>query len=111
MDTIQDDREAFGASVRRYRQMRGWEQDDLAGRLKRSVATISRIETGKQNVAVQDIKAIARVLQIPAAALLGEENIHPGGFEKILASGYAERGKKALSIIEEMVHEFENIGT
>jgi transcriptional regulator with XRE-family HTH domain len=37
----------IGAKIRAHRLARGWKQEDLADRVGRSVAAISRIETGE----------------------------------------------------------------
>lgn len=50
-----------------------WDMEALATRLEKSVSAISRIETGKQNVSVGDIRAIAHALGVPQSALLGEK--------------------------------------
>ena len=113
MEDLQQSREEFGARVRLYREMRGWDMDDLAQRLGKSQATVSRIETGKQNVAVGDIKAIARALAIPPSALLDEKDDGEVDTTTLLQKSVVERCAKksheALSALHALVKEFEKI--
>jgi XRE family transcriptional regulator, regulator of sulfur utilization len=64
-------RQSFGQRVRRLREAKGWELDDLGQRLGKSRATMSRIETGKQNLKIADIATIATELNVPIAILFG----------------------------------------
>ncbi len=54
----------FGERIRVIREMRGWQLEDLAARIEKSVATLSRIENGKQNLTMVDIAVIAQNLEI-----------------------------------------------
>jgi transcriptional regulator with XRE-family HTH domain len=113
MDGLQESRQEFGARVRRYRELRGWDMEELAARLGKSQATISRIETGKQNVAVGDIKAIARVLDILPSALLDDPETEKADVAELFKKSVVERCTKksqaALHMLHELVQEFEKI--
>ena len=50
----------------------------MAGKAKISVATISRIENEKQSVEMRLFLSLARVLNVPAHELLGEEGLGDG---------------------------------
>jgi transcriptional regulator with XRE-family HTH domain len=65
------ERQGFGDIVRSLRAERGWPLDELAIRLKKSRASISRIENGKQNLTFDDIVAIARAFEVPTRTLFG----------------------------------------
>ena len=63
----------FGQRVRYHRELRGWQLDDLALRLRKTRASMSRIETGKQNLTITDIFVIAEALQVGASVLFEHE--------------------------------------
>lgn len=66
--------QTFGERVRFYRILRGWDQDELASRIKKSVPTVSRIENGTQNLSLEVILALANALGIsPTAFFMDEE--------------------------------------
>lgn len=69
MGTTEEIRQLFGKRVRQFRQARRWQLDDLAMRLGKSRASVSRIETGKQNLSIEDIGAIAQALEVSIAEL------------------------------------------
>ncbi|HEX6088218.1 MAG TPA: helix-turn-helix domain-containing protein [Thermoanaerobaculia bacterium] len=59
-----------GAALRLARQARRLSLSDVAGKAGMSVATLSRIETGKQNVDVSLLVNLAHILHVSPAALL-----------------------------------------
>ena len=63
----------FGERIRNLRELRGWQLEDLAARVEKSPATISRIETGKQNLTMVDILMIAQALEIAPSVLFGQD--------------------------------------
>jgi transcriptional regulator with XRE-family HTH domain len=74
MDEADVNRRQFGARVRCYRELRQWKPEELAGRLGLSLSSMSRIEAGKQDVAVGRLRTIARTLGVSAGALVDEED-------------------------------------
>jgi len=70
---VERSRKQFGARVRYFRKLRGWDLEGLATRLGKSSSALSRIETGKQNLTMVDIVALAQVLEVPVRALFDEE--------------------------------------
>lgn len=67
------DSKVFGDRVRYYRILRGWEQEELARRIGKSIATVSRIENGAQNFTFGIVFALARALEVPPSAFFFEE--------------------------------------
>jgi transcriptional regulator with XRE-family HTH domain len=61
---------AIGAALRLARQARRMSLSDVATKAGMSVATLSRIETGKQNVDVSLLVTLAHILRVSPAALL-----------------------------------------
>lgn len=59
-----------GATIRRIRQLHGHSVRDLAKRLRVSVATVSRWETGKQPCSDDYLQALAAALEVPVEAFL-----------------------------------------
>jgi transcriptional regulator with XRE-family HTH domain len=70
---IEMSRKAFGERIRYFRELRGWQLEDLAVRLGKSRSTVSRMETGKQNLTMVDIIAIARALEVSPSELFRDE--------------------------------------
>lgn len=62
-----------GKRVEKYRNRLRMSAQDLAQRIKRSQATISRIENGKQGVSIELLSKIAAILKIHPFALLSDE--------------------------------------
>jgi transcriptional regulator with XRE-family HTH domain len=61
----------IGGALRNARQGRGMSLSDVASKAGMSVATLSRIETGKQNVDVGLLMSLALILRVQPAALIG----------------------------------------
>lgn len=66
--------EAVGSRLRNLRQSRGLSLSDVASHARVSVATLSRIETGKQAFDVDLLFRLAKILRIAASELVAEEN-------------------------------------
>ena len=60
----------IGAALRLARQARRMSLSDVAEKAGMSVATLSRIETGKQNVDVSLLVSLAHILHVSPAALI-----------------------------------------
>ena len=60
----------IGAALRSARQSRRLSLSDVASKAGMSVATLSRIETGKQNVDVSLLVTLAHILRVSPAALI-----------------------------------------
>jgi transcriptional regulator with XRE-family HTH domain len=58
------------ARLRSLRHSLGWSLDDLAERSHLSASTISRIETGKRNIGLDVLTALARALHVDVNSLL-----------------------------------------
>jgi transcriptional regulator with XRE-family HTH domain len=86
MDSTAEIQYLFGLRVRELREARGWQLDDLGVQLGRSRASMSRIETGKQNLTMAHIAAIAAVFDVPVAVLFGgsSASLPPPTLEKLL---------------------------
>jgi transcriptional regulator with XRE-family HTH domain len=63
----------IGARIRELRTARHMSLSEVAGQASISTATLSRIETGKQNIDVGLMTQIARVLHLSPHDLLDEE--------------------------------------
>jgi transcriptional regulator with XRE-family HTH domain len=67
-------REKFGEKVRYYRELHRWSMEDLAQKIGKTKGTISRIETGKQNVSVAQIMQLADILAVEIEELFPRED-------------------------------------
>lgn len=61
-----------GTNVRRYREERGWSQEELAFECGLHRTYISGVERGVRNPTVVVLQKIAKALRVPAAMLLEE---------------------------------------
>jgi transcriptional regulator with XRE-family HTH domain len=62
-------RRAFGDSVARLRQQRGWTQEELAERSDVHRSYLASIETGDRNPTLDVIVTLAHGLRVPVADL------------------------------------------
>ncbi len=65
-------RSIVGRIIASHRSRYGWHQTDLATRLAMTQANFSRLETGEAIINVEQLAAIAQVLQTTPAAILNE---------------------------------------
>lgn len=59
-------------NVKRYRQLRGLTQEDLAFKIGISESYIGKIETARQSFSIITLNKIAKGLEVPPQALLGK---------------------------------------
>ncbi len=64
---------SIGRRIEAYRDRAKMSTQELAGRIKRSQATISRIENGKQGVSFELLACIAAELRVHPFALLSDD--------------------------------------
>ena len=64
----------FGEFVRDARHDWGWNQQELADKLKYSRASIANIETGRQRLLIGDIFEFAKVLKVEPAKIFAHIN-------------------------------------
>jgi transcriptional regulator with XRE-family HTH domain len=62
----------FGARVRELRQLAGLSQEAFAWRCGLDRTYISGIERGKRNVSLQNLKVLAKTLNVSLSGLLDE---------------------------------------
>lgn len=63
-----------GEQLRRYREAKGWTQDELGRRLNVTKITVSRYESGERQLQADTLPEVAEVLGIhPARFFLDEE--------------------------------------
>jgi XRE family aerobic/anaerobic benzoate catabolism transcriptional regulator len=75
---------AIGAEVRRNRAKRGMTRRQLAQASETSERYLAQIESGAGNPSVSVLRAIARALELPVAALLPEASAHPAALGSII---------------------------
>lgn len=63
---------AVGARIRRWRDKRGMDQDELARALNVSCADIRLIEAGRRHLDMAEIDAATRALRLPIWALVAD---------------------------------------
>jgi transcriptional regulator with XRE-family HTH domain len=67
--------QVFGDKVRQERMIRGWGQEELAQRIGKSIATVSRIENGGQQVMLAEILALAAAFNMSLNDLCSDADI------------------------------------
>lgn len=98
----------FGQRVRHYRELRGWQLDDLASRLGKARASMSRIENGKQNLSLADILAIADALEVPEQHLFPSHEFVDDARHATLTR-CAQGSRDALHILARVTEELEGV--
>jgi transcriptional regulator with XRE-family HTH domain len=63
----------IGIVLRRLRSIHGWTQQEVAGRIGWTRASIANIEAGKQRVMMHDLPLLARVIRCRVRDLLPAE--------------------------------------
>ncbi len=71
---MDDIKKIFGRNVRKYREMMGWSQAELAEKIDVSTPFMTYIEHGNRGVSMETIEALAATFGISCKALFDEEN-------------------------------------
>jgi transcriptional regulator with XRE-family HTH domain len=61
---IKEKKKTIGENIRRYRSFKGWDQAALGAKVDLRKETISRIESGKENVALDTLLKIVDALEV-----------------------------------------------
>jgi XRE family transcriptional regulator, regulator of sulfur utilization len=61
---------ALGKRIRRFREQRGWHQEDLAAQSGLNRVAISRLECGKQEAKLKTLQALAGSFGMTVSQLL-----------------------------------------
>ena len=83
-ETELDIPDLFGKNVQKYRKMAGLTQSELSKRLEISQKHLSIIETGTQFASANLIARISKELNVPPAALFGDD-LTQTYFDKLFA--------------------------
>jgi len=95
----------LGKKVRKYREIMGFSQTELAKEIhKSSAAYIAYIEAGKRNISTIDLMALANVLETTVSNLIGEKEIT---FQQALrnASDLNEEDKNHIALFHQFLKE------
>ncbi|MET4529173.1 helix-turn-helix domain-containing protein [Bradyrhizobium sp. JR18.2] len=104
---LQKPRQRRRTFFREWREHRGLTQEQLAGRLDTSVASISRIESGTQPYTQDVLEALAEALMTDPASLLMRNPADPDAIWSIWDQ--AKSGERQL--IEELARSVVKTGT
>lgn len=61
-----------GLNIKKYRQKKGWTQEQLALETNLHRAYIGQIERGEKNIGVKNLEKIAKTLGIPISKLFDD---------------------------------------
>lgn len=104
---LQKPRQRRRTFFRQWREFRGLTQEQLAGRLETSVASISRIESGTQPYTQDVLEALAEALMTDPASLIMRNPDEPEAMWSIWDQ--AKEGERAL--IEQLARSVVKTGT
>jgi UDP-N-acetylglucosamine 1-carboxyvinyltransferase len=107
-DTVEDAGK-IGHFIKQLREERGLTQEDLAETLKTTQSVVARIETGKQNITIEQISKISEVLGRPILSLHSTLDFKIEGGRKL--SGSIETNTSKNGAINMLVASMVNTGT
>lgn len=96
MDADQQFLRAFGERLRAERARRGMSRKLLAEQANVSERYVTQIESGKGNVSIVILRAIAGALGVPLATLVDVEDASAGRSERVALIGLRGAGKSTL---------------
>lgn len=70
MTYMKDINKRVGDNIRKFRQKKGWSQEQLASEANLHRAYVGQIERGEKNIGLQNLQKIAEALNISIAALV-----------------------------------------
>ena len=91
--------------LKAWRKLRGLTQEQLAGRLDTTAATISRWETGKAPWDINDLNGIAYALQCDAVDLFRDPASPEGKAWRIIKGMKPDAKERATRILEALAAE------
>ena len=97
----------FGQNVQKYRKLADLTQAELSKRLEITQKHLSIIETGTQFASANLIAKISKELNIPPAALFGED-LNQQYFDKLYARLSTQIDNKINWLRANLTNEFEN---
>lgn len=93
--------DALGQDIRALRNTRGLTQDDLAEAIGRSLGFISQVERGISTPSVNDLRGIAKRLDVPISWFF---NIEPDGHKYVVRKGARRKlGTREAGLVEELL--------
>jgi transcriptional regulator with XRE-family HTH domain len=101
-------RPEIGARIRSARQQQRLSLNDVATRSGISAATLSRVETARQSIDVDLLMALAGVLGVPPATLIGGSE-HPVGHDRMRPAAGRARKADLPAIIDNLVSRLDMI--
>lgn len=66
----------YGEKIKYFRNLKGYSQVEMSRKLNMAKGTYNKIENGETHLAVDMLKKIAEVLEIPPIAILNDEPIN-----------------------------------
>ncbi|EPX84878.1 putative transcriptional regulator [Rubellimicrobium thermophilum DSM 16684] len=93
----------FGADLRALRRARGLTLQALAGAAGRSVGWMSQVERGLSRPSLDDLRRLARALDVPLAALMRPEGPEEERGVVLRAGARRPIGSRAEGLTEELL--------
>lgn len=91
------DEKKVGNTIAEFRIRSGFTQKELAGRIKKSETTVQNYESGKIDIPLSSLMAIAEALEVEPAVLVGGEADDFGA--EIVIRAYREEDRRTLIAI------------
>lgn len=101
--SIKEQKKIIGENIKRYRSFKGWDQAILAKEVGIRKETISRIESGGENVALDTLLKIIEVLDVSAEEICIKD-LKAVSFKFILSENNAQTLLAVLEMIKDILN-------
>jgi len=97
-----EERKNLGQNVKKYRQFRGLDGEEFGQRVGLTKETISRLETGKENISLENLIKISKALDVSMEELFMQDgNLLSLRF--VISEHNIKTLKEVIQIIKELV--------
>jgi len=97
-----NDRKSLGSNIKKYRQFRGLEREDLANKTGLNPKTIERLELGKENISLDNLIKICKMLDVSMEELfIKNSNLLSVRF--VISEHNVKTFKEFISIIKDII--------
>ena len=98
----------YGERIKRYRELRGLTQDELARQAQIPSTAISRLEHGSRKITLEEAVRVADALGIQLEDLAGVSSAHDQGVLQMLVVESIRRLRGIPATLSEVLHNLES---
>lgn len=103
---IKEQKKIIGRNIRRYRDFKGWNQEELGAQVGIRKATMSRIETGVENVSLNTLLKIVDALDVEVEEICLKD-MKAVSFKLILSENNVQTLCAVLEMIKDILEKKE----